>query len=105
MPQRASGSVVAGQRRLRIAYLSADLYQHPMGRFIQDLFAAHDRRRFEVTCVVLASHSDATQQRIKANCEHWIDISNVTSFDANAALLQARQFDVAIDLNGWTKGL
>ncbi len=34
-------------RRLRIGYVSPNFREHPVGRFVLPLFAAHDRRNFE----------------------------------------------------------
>ena len=38
------------ERRLRIGYVSPDLREHPVGRFLLPLLQAHDPAQFEVFC-------------------------------------------------------
>lgn len=96
--------VPSSSHRLHIGYVSSDLYNHPMGRYIQDLIASHNRSQFKVSCVALATHDDDTSRRIRSHCEHWLDLSNVSDHHRAAQLLRDAQIDIAVDLNGWTKG-
>ena len=90
---------------MRVAYMSSDFHAHPLGRFVQSMFAQHDRSRFEVFCVStrVPSH-DAVEQRIRAGCEHWIDASARVPFDVVANDIRSKGVDILVDLNGWTLG-
>ena len=36
------------KRKLRVAYMSADFCNHPVGRFIMPIIKSHDRNKFEI---------------------------------------------------------
>jgi len=91
-----------GHQRLRIAYLSADLRDHPVSYLLAGVFEAHDRRRVETFGVSLrASDGSAMGRRVAAAFEHFIDASALD--DAQVATrLRELEVDVAIDLTGYT---
>ena len=53
-------------RRLRVAYLSADLYDHPVGRNLVGLLEHHDRNAVEVCLYDLREGNDAIARRLRA---------------------------------------
>ena len=53
-------------RRLRVAYLSADLYDHPVGRNLVGLVEHHDRNAVEVCLYDLREGDDAIARRLRA---------------------------------------
>ena len=90
--------------RIRVAYVSTDLHDHPVGRQIVALFEQHDKSRFEVTAISLGPDRQSDLQlRIKNAFEHFVD---ARSHDdrAIAELLRQREIDIAVDLNGFTDG-
>jgi predicted O-linked N-acetylglucosamine transferase (SPINDLY family) len=89
-------------QKLRIGYLSSDLRDHAVGFGLTEVFELHDRQAFEIFAYYCGiSHVDATQTRIKAGVDHWIDINAMS--DEQAALKIAEdQIDILIDLNGYT---
>jgi predicted O-linked N-acetylglucosamine transferase (SPINDLY family) len=92
-------------RRMRIGYMSADLGDHPLGRFFRSVFGAHDRKRFHVHCIALEAHdAEETNAAIRKGCETWLDLSAPQTFGDAAKRIRELQLDVLIDLNGWTKG-
>ena len=90
--------------RIRIAYLSADLHEHPIAYLIAGLFEQHDRSRFEITGVSLGPDQDSDQRRrIIGSFEHFIDARAQSDQDI-AELILDREIDIAIDVNGYTSG-
>jgi predicted O-linked N-acetylglucosamine transferase (SPINDLY family) len=89
--------------RLRIAYLSGDFRDHAVSRLMAGVFDAHDRTRFEVFAVSYGPPTDhPLRKRIEAGIEHFIDIAALN--DAQAlAQLRSLQFDLAVDLTGFTE--
>jgi predicted O-linked N-acetylglucosamine transferase (SPINDLY family) len=93
----------ARRDRLRIAYVSSDFRNHPLGHLVQGLFGAHDRAGFEIFAV---SHGrddgSAYRRRIAGEAEHFIDVAALTDRDA-AQLLHRERIDILVDLNGYTQ--
>lgn len=92
----------AGDRRIRIAYLSSDFREHPVAYVTAGLFEHHDRARFDVMCVSTAPlKADAMTARIRSAVPDFVDIGHLADADAVQALRQ-REIDITIDLNGYT---
>jgi len=96
-----------GPRRpgpIRLGYLSCDLHQHATAVLLAEVLEQRDRSRFEVS---LYSHSPddgtATCRRVRAACEHFVDVSHMTNAEA-AQRMRADGIDIAIDLKGHTRG-
>ncbi len=85
-------------RRLRIGYVSPDLYEHPVGRFMQPVLAHHNRGAFEVFCYSDVALPDAMSQTLRQSCEHWIHTANVSD-EALAQRIREDRIDVLIDLS------
>jgi len=90
--------------RLRVGYLSSDLQDHAVAYLLIDALELHDRERFEVFAY---SHGPddggAMRQRIRAACEHFIDIAWEPD-DAAAERIRADALDILVDLKGYTAG-
>lgn len=89
------------ERKLRIGYVSADLRNHPVGYFIENVLKAHDRERFEIHCYSNAKVEDELSQRISASVDYWNDIHSLNDESA-ARLIQGDGIDVLVDLSGHT---
>jgi protein O-GlcNAc transferase len=88
--------------RIRIAYLSADLRQHPLSFLMSGLFECHDSSRFEVTAISLASDDNSeTRRRLKRAFERFIDAESYSD-DEIARLVKTLQIDILVDLMGFT---
>ena len=86
--------------RIRIAYVSSDLRDHPVGHLIVGLLEKHDRERFEVHAIALNPGAD---ERLRRSVEHWHDVATQTDQEI-AQLMRGLRIDIAIDLNGHTVG-
>ena len=104
----ASRPVWRGERynhaRIRVAYLSADLHNHAVPYLIAGLFEAHDRARFEITAVSLGpDRNDEMKSRLKAGVDRFIEVANHQDGEV-ASLLRDLEIDIAVDLQGYTRG-
>jgi predicted O-linked N-acetylglucosamine transferase (SPINDLY family) len=89
--------------RLRIAYASADLREHPVGLQIAELIERHDRDRFEWFGVYFGPRvpDDATHRRLRAAFDSFLDIGRVPDPEA-VRRLRALEIDILVDLSGHT---
>jgi predicted O-linked N-acetylglucosamine transferase (SPINDLY family) len=90
--------------RIRVAYVSADLNDHPVGRLMAGVFEWHDRSRFETTAISLGPEDDSeTRLRLKTTVDRFVD---ARSYDDRklAEFIREHEIDIAVDLNGFTKG-
>ena len=88
--------------RIRLAYLSADLREHPVAHLMAEVFERHDRRRFEVVAV---SWGPAAPSPMRARLERGFDTFLEVSGQSDAAVaerLRALEIDIAVDLTGIT---
>ncbi len=89
-------------QRIRVAYVSADLCDHPVAHLIAGVFDHHDKSRFEVTGVALRSEPNSPmQQRVKGSLEHFVDAQHEND-ESIARLLRHLEIDIAVDLMGFT---
>ena len=94
-PARPSG-------RIRIGYVSADFRAHAVGWLTEDLYARHDRTRFEVFAYALtAGDGSRVRSRIAAAVDLFRDVSR-DSAGAVAAQIRADAVEVLVDLTGYT---
>lgn len=92
-----------GKGKLRIGYVSSDLRQHAVGFGMTDVFECHDRKNYEIFAYYCGIRQpDSTQERIKKNVDHWLDINDMDDETA-ARRIREDKIDILIDLNGYTK--
>lgn len=87
--------------RLRIGYVSGDFRRHSVSYFMEPVFAAHDRSRFEVIAYHTAHASDEVTARLKARTTAWVDAADLSDDDF-AARIRGDGIDVLVDLSGHT---
>lgn len=92
-----------GRRRLRVGYLSPDFRRHSVAFFFEPVLAAHDRAAFEIFCYADVTRPDAVTTRLRAQAEHWRDVSALTDAEA-ASAIRADALDILVDLAGHTAG-
>jgi protein O-GlcNAc transferase len=90
--------------RIRIAYISADIREHPVAHALTGIIARHDRAAFSPIAIALTAE-DASEvgARLRASFEEVIDASRMSDLQVESALL-GREIDIAIDLGGHTVG-
>jgi protein O-GlcNAc transferase len=88
-------------RRLRIAYVSGDLFNHPVTSFLLPLLAHHDRNAVEIFCYAEVERPDAVTESIRRLVSAWRE--TVALDDAALrAQFRADGIDVIVDLAGHT---
>ncbi len=94
----------AAQRagRMRVAYMSADARNHPVGHLLQDMFRHHDRSRFEVFFYSTGVDDASPQRRAIRSCvEHFVEARGLTSAEL-AERIAADGIQILVDLMGHT---
>lgn len=100
-PQLWDGTLYQHER-IRLAYVSADFHQHPTAMLLAEVFERHDRRRFEVSGIGFGpDDKSAMRARVLKAFDHFENVRNKSDFEV-ARLLNERQIDIAVDLNGHT---
>lgn len=88
--------------RIRVAYLSADLRDHPVATLLAGVLELHDRERFELIGLALRPAEDSAMgRRIRAVFDEFIQVDQLPAAEI-ASLIRAREVDVLIDLMGFT---
>jgi protein O-GlcNAc transferase len=89
-------------RRLKLGYVSPDLYGHPIAKFMLPVFERHDRSRFDVFVYSVGTKSDQITDWVRSHVEHFVP------FPADekklAERVRADEIDILVDLAGHTTG-
>jgi predicted O-linked N-acetylglucosamine transferase (SPINDLY family) len=90
--------------RIRIAYISSDLNNHPLAHLMQSVFGMHDLSRFEVFIYATTPTDQSPyRKKIEREAEHFLDVSTWTN---QAIISRALQdgIHIGVNLSGFTKG-
>ena len=88
--------------KLRIAYVSPDLREHPVGHLMAGIFENHDRSRVETYAISLGiDDRSPLRERIKSSFDHFIEARGMAS-NKIAEKMREMEIDCAIDLAGYT---
>lgn len=89
------------ERRLRLGYLSGDLFNHPASHYVEPVFRLHNREAFDVYAYSLIAWSDPVTEAFKASIPNWRDVGLLDD-DALFRLIQRDKIDILVDLSGHT---
>ncbi len=87
--------------KLRLAYLSPDLWHHPVAAFLEPLLQHHDKSKFELFIYSDTITKDQVTARLQSHVHHWQDSKPLTD-DALFSQIRQDQIDILIDLAGHT---
>ena len=90
-----------GDRPLRVGYLSADLYSHPVGFFIEPVLTRHDPERVRATCYSLAAKADDTTLRLRHAVPRWHECHDWSDQRLGEQIVNDG-IDILVDLVGHT---
>lgn len=88
--------------KIRIAYVSPDLREHPVGHLMVGVFEQHDKNRFETFAISLGI-DDGSRLRLRMikAFDHFVDARAFNALQI-AQWMRANEIDIAIDLGGYT---
>jgi predicted O-linked N-acetylglucosamine transferase (SPINDLY family) len=89
--------------KVRIAYVSADFRTHAVASLMAGVFEQHDKSRFNVTAISLTDQSDQMSERLVQAFDRFVPVQGRDHRDV-ARLLRDMEIDIAVDLNGYTRG-
>jgi protein O-GlcNAc transferase len=87
-------------RRLRIGYVSPDLYAHAVAKFLPPVFEFHDRSQFAVTVYSVGRQVDGVTGQLRSLVENFVPCAE--SGAALAEHIHADEIDILVDLAGHT---
>lgn len=91
-----------GHQKIRLAYVSPDLREHPVGHLMAGVIEAHDKARFETIAISLGiDDGSRIRARMVGAFDHFID-AHAMSARQIAELMRQMEVDIAIDLAGYT---
>ncbi len=102
VPQPHS-NVADPDRRLKIGYVSPDLYEHPVMKFLPPVLEHRDRSQFDVTLYSVGRKKDARTAQLPNLVETFVPCP-----ESGAALeerIRADEIDILVDLGGHTMPL
>ena len=89
-------------KKIRVAYLSTDFRNHPVGWTIAAPLEHHDKTRFEITAISLGPQdSGPVSKRIETAADRFVNAQTLDT-RAVAKIMREMEIDIAIDLNGLT---
>jgi len=90
--------------RIKIAYFSSDFNNHPVFNLLEDVFKLHDRSIYEIFAFSLGPiNNGGSGKSPKVFFDRFFDV-NFLSNDEILNLVRKEKIDIAINLNGYTKG-
>jgi len=88
--------------KIKIAYLSSDFREHPVGMLMAGCFEHHDKKRFDLTAISIGPDDGSElRRRIEGSFDRFVDAQNMRD-EKIAQLIHALKIDILIDLNGYT---
>jgi protein O-GlcNAc transferase len=101
-PVASAGAAADSDGRLRIGYLSADIWDHPIAHLSARLFACHDRKAFAIHVYAYGRADDSPyRRRIASDAEVFADIDKLTALAAAQRIADDR-IDILVELSGHT---
>lgn len=89
-------------RKIRLAYVSPDLREHPVGHLMCGIFEHHDKSRFETIAISLGiDDKSRLRSRMLNSFDKFVDARLMTSRQI-AELMREMEVDIAVDLAGYT---
>lgn len=101
LPNSVPAPANPGRKKLRIGYVSGDLFNHPVAYFLSGILRHHDPSVVEVFVYDNGLIADEWTQRLKLAVPHWCRIRSLSDQEFLEQIGRDR-IDVLIDLAGHT---
>lgn len=89
-------------KKIRLAYLSPDLREHPVGHLMAGVFERHDKTRFELIALSLGVDDQSRlRARMLAAFDQFVDVRDWGSAQI-AQWIREQEIDIVVDLGGYT---
>jgi predicted O-linked N-acetylglucosamine transferase (SPINDLY family) len=88
-------------RRLRLGFVSPDLRNHPVARFLEPVWRVMDRDRFELFAYDVQPARDDTAMRLRDLADHWTIAASMSDAQLDAGI-RHDGIDILFDLSGHT---
>lgn len=89
------------ERRLKVGFVSGDLYEHPVAAFIGPVWEALSRDAIELHVYSNGPRRDAATERLRSLAARWNDIASLDD-EQVAGRVRADGIDILVDLSGHT---
>ncbi|NBO82027.1 MAG: acetylglucosamine transferase [Betaproteobacteria bacterium] len=90
--------------KIRVAYMSPDFREHPVGHSFCGVLEQHDPRRFELIGISLGVDDNSKlRRRFKQAFDHFVDARFLSSQEL-ARWIRMMEVDILVDLAGYTAG-
>lgn len=88
--------------KIRLAYISPDLREHPVGHLMAGVFEHHDKSRFELTAISLGIDDKSRLRARMLNVfDRFVDAKTMPPMQV-ARLMRELEIDIAVDLGAYT---
>jgi predicted O-linked N-acetylglucosamine transferase (SPINDLY family) len=88
--------------KIRLAYISPDLREHPVGHLMAGVFEHHDKSRFELIAISLGiDDKSRLRGRMLDVFDRFIDAKTMPSIQV-ARLMRDLEIDISVDLGAYT---
>ncbi len=92
---------LAGDKMLRVGYVSPDIRDHATVRYMLPSLESHNRTGFEIYCYSETTSEDHVTEAAKNTVDGWCRTRNLTD-DEFATRIQDDRIDILVDLAGHT---
>jgi len=90
-------------KKIRIAYVSPDFGDHPVGQLMAGVLERHDKSEFEIIGIsVFDNDTSAQRARLVKAFDRFIDAQSLGVL-GTATLMHQMEIDIAVDLAGYTR--
>lgn len=90
--------------KVRVGYLSSDLYRHATAYLVAEMLELHDRQKFHVVGFSYGPDDGSEmRRRLIGSLDAFVDCANLSDAET-AARIAAAEIDLLVDLKGFTQG-
>ena len=92
----------ASCKKLRVAFLSAEIGDHVVSRFLEPFLIAYDRTRFEIELIEVHEHRSKQAIELAQLVDAVLTVQGLSLSDARRRI-RSRGYDVIVETSGFTR--